>query len=192
MRRLIVTALASAALAAVSGCGESSTAEKQQAAESGAASGTLAGAISGAAGLSTVSSSLKGSGLAAVFDGTAPYTVLAPTDDAFGALGEAGATLKTPENSAAMAAILREHILPGYMTVADIDNALKNAKGEAVKMKTMAGDELTFARDGTELTVTAADGSSARVDGEPLTATNGVVIPIDAVLKKLPKSAAAG
>ncbi|HUQ14125.1 MAG TPA: fasciclin domain-containing protein [Novosphingobium sp.] len=191
MRRLIIAALASAALVALPGCGKSSTADAPEAA-SDASSATLAGAISGAAGLSTVASALKGSGLASVFDGAAPYTLLAPTDDAFGALGEAGATLKTPENSAAMAAILRGHILPGYVTMADLDAALDAAKGKAVKMTTMAGDELSFSRDGEELTVTAPDGSSAKVDGKPLTATNGVVIPIDAVLKKVPKTASAG
>ena len=190
MRRHILAAAACAALVSLSACGESSTTEAPEAAGE-SSSGTLAGAISGAAGLATVSSALKGSGLASVFDGAAPYTVLAPTDDAFGALGEAGATLKTPENSAAMAAILREHILPGVVTLADIETAVTNAKGKPVKMTTMAGGELSFSRTGEELTVTAPDGSSAKIDGKPMTATNGVVIPIDAVLKKVPEAAAA-
>lgn len=190
MRRPTLAAAASVALFVLSGCGETSTADAPEAAAE-SSNATLAGAISGAAGLSTVSSALKGSGLAAVFDGAAPYTVLAPTDDAFGALGEAGATLKTPENSAAMAAILREHILPGVVTVADIETAVTNAKGEPVKMKTMAGGELSFSRTGEDLTVTAPDGSSAKLDGKPLSATNGVVIPIDAVLKKVPENAPA-
>lgn len=187
-RRFVAMTLAAASLATLGACGKSSTAESPTAA-AGDANGTLAGAISGAAGLSTVAGALKGSGLATVFDGAAPYTVLAPTDDAFGALGEAGATLKTPENAAAMAAILRAHILPGVVTVSDIDAALKAGKGKPVTMKTMAGDTVSFARDGEDIAVTAADGASAKIDGKPLTASNGVVIPIDAVLKKMPDAA---
>ena len=187
--KAVLLSLAAASLVALPGCGKSASGgDATEASTADTASGTLAGAVAGAAGLSTVASSLKGSGLATVFDGSAPYTLLAPTDDAFGALGEAGATLKTPENAAAMAAILREHILPGVVTLADIEAALTAAKGKPVTMKTMAGDTVTFSRAGEDLTVTAGDGSSAKIDGKPLTATNGVVIPIDAVLKKLPKT----
>jgi uncharacterized surface protein with fasciclin (FAS1) repeats len=189
MRRFLASSLALTSLIALGACAKSDTAEKTEAAATDTSNGTLAGTIAGAAGLSTVSASLKSSGLSNVFDGAAPYTVLAPTDDAFGALGEAGATLKTPENSAAMAAVLRAHILPGVVTVADIETALKNGKGGPVTMKTMAGDTLTFARAGEDITVTASDGASAKIDGKALTASNGVVIPIDAVLKKLPKAA---
>ena len=149
--------------------------------------GTLASAVTDAPGLTVVSTALKSTGLANVFDGAAPYTLLAPDDDAFGALGAAGTTLRQPENSAALAAILRDHILPGYVTVADIDAALKAANGKAVRMTTMGDTEVRFVREGDAVVVTAADGARAKIDGAALTASNGVVIPLDAVLRKLPE-----
>ena len=87
-----------------------------------------------------------------------------------------------------MAEVLKAHILPGYVTVADIDKAIKAKQGQPVKMTTMDGAEITFARNGEDLTVTAADGSTAKVDGAQLAASNGVAIPVDAVLKQVPKS----
>ena len=127
-----------------------------------------------------------------MFDGSAPYTLLAPDDDAFGALGETGKTLQAPENGAAMAAILRDHILPGYLTVADIEAALKASGGDPVTMKTMGGKVLSFTREGEALVVSTPDGARAKVDGAALRASNGVVIPLDAVLRKLATGASAG
>jgi uncharacterized surface protein with fasciclin (FAS1) repeats len=194
MRRLALSALGSLALASLAACGEKPAGDKAaaDADNAAAASGTLASAVSGAAGMTTVAGALKSSGLASVFDGNAPYTLLAPDDDAFGALGDAGAALKTPENSAAMAAVLRAHVLPGFVTRADIDSALAAAKGKPVKMKTMAGDEVTFARAGDTVSVTAADGSTAKLDGNQIAASNGVALPIDAVLKKVPGATPSG
>ncbi|HYD05226.1 MAG TPA: fasciclin domain-containing protein [Reyranella sp.] len=187
MHRSIVAALAALALVPLAGCGDKTSDTAAADTESAkVSSGTLAGEIGSAAGMTTVATALKGTGLAGIFDGSAPYTLLAPDDDAFGALGETGAMLKAPENGAAMAEVLKSHILPGYVTVADIDAAIKRAEGKPVKMTTMDGAELSFARNGEDLTVTAADGSTAKVDGSELAASNGVAIPIDGVLKKVP------
>ncbi|MDP3676115.1 MAG: fasciclin domain-containing protein [Novosphingobium sp.] len=184
MRPLFVT-FSALALVAISGCGQE-TPKSETAAPAGPSTATLTAAVGDAAGMSTVSAALKGTGLNTVFDGTAPYTLLAPDDDAFGALGETAKMLTAPENDAAMAAVLKGHVLPGYVTVADIDAAIRNAAGKPVKMATMAGGEVTFARQGEDLTVTAADGSTAKVSGKEVTASNGVAIPLDAVLKKTP------
>ena len=58
------------------------------------------------------------------------------------------------------------------------------------RSKTMAGDEIVFSRSGDALTATAADGSTAKVSGSELTAGNGVAIPVDTVLKKVPTTSA--
>jgi uncharacterized surface protein with fasciclin (FAS1) repeats len=187
MRSPFIASLLMLALAPLAACGnEASKAETE--ASNKVSSDTLAGEIADAPGMSTIAGALKGTGLAGIFDGSAPYTLLAPDDDAFGALGETGTMLKAPENGAAMAELLKAHILPGYVTVADIDKAIKAKQGQPVKMTTMDGAEITFARNGEDLTVTAADGSTAKVDGAQLAASNGVAIPVDAVLKQVPKS----
>lgn len=151
---------------------------------------TLAAEISSAPGLAIVSAGLKSTGLGTVFDGAAPYTLLAPDDDAFGALGAAGTALQQPQNTAALAAILRDHILPGYVTVSDIEAALKASGGKPVKMKTMGDSEVSFSREDDALIVSTADGARARIDSTATPASNGVVIPIDAVLRQAPKTTA--
>ena len=185
MRRPLFITLGALALAPLAGCGQA-TDKSATAAPDQASAATLTAAIGDAAGMSTVAAALKGTGLNTVFDGTAPYTLLAPEDDAFGKLGDTAKMLTAPENGAAMAQVLKAHVLPGYMTVADIDAALTRAKGKPVRITTMAGSEVSFARSGEALTVTAADGSTATVSGQEVTASNGVAIPIDAVLKKTP------
>jgi uncharacterized surface protein with fasciclin (FAS1) repeats len=185
MRSAIIIAIGALALGALPGC-KDEAAKTETAARSEPEGATLNAAIGEAAGMTTVAAALKGTGLNTVFDGTAPYTLLAPEDDAFGKLGDTAKLLTAPENGAAMAAVLRAHVLPGYMTVADIDAALTRAKGKPVKMTTMAGGEVSFARDNGALVVTAADGTSAKVSGKELTTGNGVAIPVDTVLKETP------
>ena len=189
MRRSLLGTLSALALVSLAGCGQATDKTATAAAASEEPSGsTLNAAIGDAAGMSTLAAALKGTGLNSVFDGTAPYTLLAPQDGAFGALGDTAKMLTAPENGAAMVQVLKAHVLPGYMTVADIEASLTRAKGKPVRMTTMAGGEVTFARTGETLTVTAADGSTAKVSGKEITASNGVAIPVDAVLKKIPGS----
>ncbi|MFC4294577.1 fasciclin domain-containing protein [Novosphingobium tardum] len=188
--RLAALSLAATSLATLGACSKSSS-DAAATAGSEAPSGTLAKAIAGAPGLTTVAATLKDSGLASVFDGNAPYTFLAPDDDAFGKLGDAAAALKTPEQRPQMVAILRSHIMPGFVTVKDIEAALDSAKGKPVSMPTMGDGKLTFARSGDHISVTSDDGTTGKIDGSPLVATNGVVIPVDTVLKKVPPKPAA-
>jgi uncharacterized surface protein with fasciclin (FAS1) repeats len=140
---------------------------------------TLAEMVSGAGDLSVVSATLEDAGLAQVFDGVAAYTLLAPHDAAFESLGEAGETLRSPEQRAAMVAVLRDHIVPGYLTPADIAKAIAADDDGQVAMRTMGGHTLTFASDDGTVTATGEDGSTVRFAGEALLAGNGVAIPVD-------------
>ena len=186
MRRFVSLPMCLLVTASLAACGGAKSDTAPAAEKTEVSAGTLAGSVANAPGMTTVAAALKGTGLAGVFDGSAPYTLLAPDDDAFGKLGDTGKTLKAPENGAAMAEVLKSHILPGYVTVADLEAALARGKGKPVKMTTMAGEEVTFARGGDGVTVTAADGSVAKVAGKEVAASNGVAIPIDGVLKKVP------
>ncbi|MEO6041967.1 MAG: fasciclin domain-containing protein [Croceibacterium sp.] len=183
--RPLAGGLAAAALLALPGCQKAATTTDAAAPTAEATRQTLAAALSDATGLGTVSSALKDAGLAQMFDGAAPYTILAPRDAAFDKLGPAGAELRKPEQRAAMTAIMRDHIVPGYLTPHDINDALARSAGNGVKMKTMAGHVVTFTKVGDRIMVTQEDGSTAALVDEPLLAGNGVVLPIDAVLKKI-------
>lgn len=178
-----LAAFAALALLAVPACSADETAD-QAAAESEPTDDTLAAAISDADGLTVVASALGNSGLAQVFDGAGSYTIFAPNDAAFEALGETGAALREPGQSAAMAAVLRDHIVPGYLTPADIESAIE-AQGGAVKVETMGDHALTFTRADDGIRVTSEDGSAAMLTGNALKARNGVAIALDGVLKKV-------
>lgn len=180
MNRALV-ALAAATLA-LQGCSGDDGAE-QEATE--VSTETLASLIMEADGLSTVAGVIGEAGLAEVFDGAASYTLLAPQDAAFDALGEAGDELRSPEERPAMVAILRDHIVPGYLTPADIANAVEAADDGSVEMRTMGGHIVTFTGEGEAITVTAEDGASARFAGEALPGSNGVAIPLDGVLRNI-------
>jgi len=151
---------------------------------------TLAKEVADADDLKVVSGALGDAGLAAVFDSAAAYTIFTPTDAAFDALGDPGKQLREPEQRPALIAILRDHIVPGYLTPEDISNAIDVADDKKVRMRTMGGHTLTFTAEGDAITVTNEDGSSAKFAGNALRASNGVAIPLDRVLKKVDTTAA--
>ena len=177
-RRHLAAAIA-LALAACSGGDEAG----EQTAQAEVSDETLATLVAGETDLATASQAIEETGLTQVFEGVAAYTFLAPTDEAFDKLGEASADLRTPEQRPAMAAILRDHIVPGYLTPDDIRNAIELSGDDSVQMRTTGGHVLTFTADGDAITVTAEDGATARLSGEALRARNGVAIPLDGVLK---------
>jgi uncharacterized surface protein with fasciclin (FAS1) repeats len=145
---------------------------------------TLAEAMSKHNDLSTLSAALRDTGLSQVFDNAGSYTIFAPTNVAFDKLGAPGKDLRQPEQRAVLAAVLRDHIVPGYLTPDDIGTAI-DAQGGRVKVQTMGNHKLTFTRDGDAYRVAAEDGSTGKIAGDAVTASNGVAIPLDGVLKKL-------
>lgn len=169
-------------LAACSNDGDKEASDKTASAEP--SGDTLAGALSKQDYLSTVSAALRETGLSQTFDSAGSYTIFAPTNEAFGKLGDAAKALQQPDQRAVLTAVLRDHIVPGYLTPDDIGTAV-DAQGGRVKVQTMGDHKLTFTRDGKGYRVDAEDGSSARIAGNATTASNGVAIPIDGVLKKL-------
>lgn len=174
---------AATVLIVCTGCAIScSNGEEPPQASAEIADDTLAAVLAQADDLALVSEALQETGLAEVFDGTASYTILAPTDPAFADI--ASMDPSPAERGAIVAAILREHVLPGTLTIEDIAAAIAREDGP-VEMQTMGAGTLTFADASQEniITVTASDGSSARLTGAALSASNGVVIAIDALLK---------
>ncbi len=127
---------------------------------------------------------LKSTGLDGVFSGKGDYTLLAPNDAAFAALGGKAAALAAPEQQAALAAVLRAHVIPGMLTTGDIGKAIDANEGKPISMRTMGTGTVSFARTDAGFTVTSDDGASAKLAGAGLIASNGGVLPIDAVLKK--------
>jgi uncharacterized surface protein with fasciclin (FAS1) repeats len=114
-----------------------------------------------------------------------PFTVFAPTNDAFAKL-PAGTveTLLKPENKSKLSGILTYHVVAGNLMASDVVSAIKNGKGKA-EVATVNGQKLTISMMGDKVMITDANGNSAHVTAADLKGTNGVVHVIDSVL--LPK-----
>jgi uncharacterized surface protein with fasciclin (FAS1) repeats len=177
--KMLAAALAAPALL-LAACSDGDAGEETTTAE--VSTQTLATMLAQDSELSDISRLLGDAGLQELFDGNAPYTVLAPTNGAFAPVLEA---LPGEESQAARVAVIREHILPGYLSTADIEDAIRNSPDGSVEMQTMGGQPLTFALAGDSVQVTAGDGSTATFQTGELLAGNGVAIPIDGVLKSL-------
>jgi len=182
MNKTLLALTAAALLGACSGKSspDASTSGSAAAAEP---TGNLTEALGDRPDLSTVRAALKDTGIATAFEGKASYTLLAPTDGAFAKLGESGKALMQEEDRAALAQVLRDHTLPGTVTLDDINAAVNGAKDGIAKMPSLGSGAVSFSRSGTDLVVTGPDGTSGRIDGRTVLATNGVIIPIDTVLK---------
>ena len=131
----------------------------------------------------TLVAAVKAAGLVETLEGPGPFTVFAPTNEAFAKLppGTVENLLK-PENKAMLVKILTYHVVPGRMTAAGLMKAVKAGEGMA-KLKTVAGEELTVKEAGPgKLTITDAKGDVAHVTIANVLQSNGVIHVIDTVL----------
>lgn len=127
-----------------------------------------------AGGFGTLVAAVKAAGLVETLKGDGPFTVFAPTDEAFKKLpaGTLESLLK-PENKDKLVGILTYHVVSGKVMAADVVS-LKSAK-------TVQGGEVAIAVEGSKVTV---DGAS--VTATDIQCTNGVIHVIDTVI--LPKT----
>jgi uncharacterized surface protein with fasciclin (FAS1) repeats len=133
----------------------------------------------------TLVAAVKAAGLVETLKGKGPFTVFAPTNDAFAKLpaGTVESLLK-PENKAALAGILTYHVVAGKLDAKAVGAAIKAGKGKA-EVKTVNGQILTASVDNGKVKLTDVKGNSAFVTAADLSGSNGVIHVIDAVL--LPK-----
>ena len=138
------------------------------------ASQTIVQVASGNPDFSTLVSALKAAGLADTLSGPGPYTVFAPTNEAFAKLpaGTLDSLLK-PENKSKLAAILTYHVLSGAVYAKDVK------PGSVV---TVEGAKVAVADDMGGVTITDATGRQAKVVKTDIAASNGVIHVIDTVL----------
>ena len=124
-------------------------------------------------------------GLVDTLKSAGPFTVFAPTNEAFAALpaGTVEGLLK-PENKATLVKILTCHVVPAKAMAADV-MAMVKTDGGMHKVKTVGGCELTLKVDGDKVTVTNETGGVANVTIADVAQSNGVIHVINKVL--LPK-----
>ena len=122
---------------------------------------------------STLVTAVKAAGLVETLKGEGPYTVFAPTDEAFAKLPKGTLeNLLKPENKQKLVAILTYHVVPGKVMAKDVKSGkVKTASGSSFKMK--------VSKKGVWV-------DNAKVVATDVKADNGVIHVIDAVI--LPKS----
>jgi uncharacterized surface protein with fasciclin (FAS1) repeats len=131
----------------------------------------------------TLVAAVKAAGLVETLEGPGPFTVFAPTNEAFAKLpaGTVDNLLK-PENKEMLTKILTYHVVPGRMTAIALMKAVKDGEGEA-KLKTVSGDWLIVKQAGPgKLSVTDAKGDVAWVTIADVLQSNGVIHVVNAVL----------
>ncbi len=118
----------------------------------------------------TLATALQAAGLVETLKGPGPFTVFAPTDDAFAKLpkGTLDDLLK-PENKEKLASILTYHVVPGKVMAADV--------AKVKKTKTVEGSEITIKTKGQKVMV-----DKANIVQADIMASNGVIHVIDAVI----------
>lgn len=142
----------------------------------------IAANASAAPNLTTLVAAVSAAGLVDTLASPGPFTVFAPTNDAFAKL-PAGTveTLVKPENKPTLTAILTYHVVAGTFTSKDIAKAIK-AGGGTASFDTVAGGKLTAKMSGKDLVLTDAKGGTSTVTTANVMQSNGVVHVIDTVL----------
>ena len=133
----------------------------------------------------TLVAAVKAAGLVDTLKGAGPFTVFAPTNEAFAAL-PAGTvdTLLKPESKPALTKVLTYHVVAGRMDSAALMKAIDAGGGKAT-LKTVSGGTLTATRSGSTIMLTDESGGMAHVTIPDVVQSNGVIHVVDKVL--LPK-----
>ncbi len=130
----------------------------------------------------TLVSAVKAAGLVDTLNGPGPFTVFAPTNDAFDKL-PAGTvdTLVKPESKDALVKILTYHVVPGLISSKQLMKMIKKGHGKAM-LKTVQGEDLTASMSDGKIMLTDAKGGTATITTADVFQSNGVIHVIDTVL----------
>lgn len=130
----------------------------------------------------TLVAAVKAAGLVETLKSAGPFTVFAPTNEAFGKLPEGTVeTVLKPENKALLTKILTYHVVAGKMTSKEIAAAIKAGKGKA-ELTTVSGGKLWAWMEGDKLVLKDEKGGIATVTIANVHQKNGVIHVIDSVL----------
>lgn len=152
---------------------EETTTEETEAA---APEGNIVDTAVAAGQFTTLTSALESAGLVETLQGEGPFTVFAPTDDAFAALPDGTVDELMTGPAGDLAEILQYHVIADEVWAADV----MEMDGQMVE--TVQGTELTVEVDGENVSLVDAAGNSVNVTHTDIESTNGVIHVIDGVL----------
>ncbi|SCY35320.1 Uncaracterized surface protein containing fasciclin (FAS1) repeats [Nonlabens sp. Hel1_33_55] len=130
----------------------------------------------------TLVAAVKAAGLVQTLAGPGPFTVFAPTNQAFADLPEGTVeTLLKPENKKTLSTILTYHVIAGKVNAADLIALVEKNNGSAT-VPTVAGGSLTFTVEDGDVYIEDEKGGTAMVTIADVNQSNGVIHVVDAVL----------
>ena len=131
---------------------------------------------------STLVTAVTAAGLAETLSGPGPFTVFAPTNDAFAKVDKATLDgLLKPESKDKLAALLKYHVVAGNVKSADLAKMITDGKGTAT-VKTLNGGSLKASMDGDKIVLTDAKGGKSTVTGADMIGSNGTIHAVDTVV----------
>ncbi len=130
----------------------------------------------------TLVAAVKAAGLVGTLKSAGPFTVFAPTNEAFDKLPKGTVeTLLKPENKSKLTSILTYHVVPGKVSAKKLIMMIKKGNGKA-EIKTVQGGMLTASLEGGKVKLTDENGGTAYVTIADVNQSNGVIHVIDGVV----------
>jgi uncharacterized surface protein with fasciclin (FAS1) repeats len=130
----------------------------------------------------TLVAAVKAAGLVDTLEGPGPFTVFAPTNEAFAKL-PAGTVdnLLMAQNKDTLTKVLTYHVVAGRMGTKEIAKAIKAGHGKA-ELNTVSGGKLWVSMQGKDVILTDEKGDSSKVTIADVFQSNGVIHVVDTVL----------
>lgn len=130
----------------------------------------------------TLVAAVKAAGLVETLQGSGPFTVFAPTNEAFNKLPQGTVdNLLKPENKSMLTSVLTYHVIPGKIDSPTLIEWIKKSGGSYMAT-TVQGEQLTFMYDGKNIWLKDMKGNKAKVTIKDVMQSNGVIHVIDTVL----------
>lgn len=131
---------------------------------------------------STLVTAVKAADLVGALQGEGPFTVFAPTNDAFAKVDKNALNgLLQPENKSALANVLTYHVIPAKLMASDVVAALKKGKGK-VEVKALNGQVLTVMQKDGKIWLKDANNNYSEITATDVNGSNGVIHVIDTVV----------
>ena len=187
MNTLKITLASTLALSMVACAPEAETDDSMMADETAMAAdatapGTIVEVAQGDETFSTLVTAVTAAGLGETLSGEGPYTVFAPTNDAFGKIDEATLTELTTNDTETLGKILTYHVVPASVDAATLTAAIEEAGEGGYTVNTVNGGSLTATIVDGAVVLTDATGGTATVTATDVEASNGMIHVIDTVL----------